>query len=183
MIDNLLLGFKISLSFYNIIYCFIGCVLGTIIGVLPGLGPTATIAMLLTLTYKLDITSAVIMLSGIYYGAQYGGTITSVLFRIPGEASTVVIRSEIAARNLQEFCQGLNNVGLDSTYYHFFEARWRLGRPIDDFSYWIETNFGLPKLVAAIRDMDIYFYNLKEIRNTLLGLIHQYLGDICDQPQ
>jgi len=99
------------------------------------------------------------------------------------EASTVVIRSEIAARNLQEFCQGLNNVGLDSTYYHFFEARWRLGRPIDDFSYWIETNFGLPKLVAAIRDMDIYFYNLKEIRNTLLGLIHQYLGDICDQPQ
>lgn len=95
------------------------------------------------------------------------------------EASTVVIRSAIAAQSLREFCQALNNVGLDSMYYHFFEARWRLGRPIDDFSYWIETNFGLPKLVAAIRDIDIYFYNLREIRNTLLGLIHQHLGDSC----
>jgi hypothetical protein len=99
------------------------------------------------------------------------------------EASTVVIRSEISANNLREFCQALTKVGLDSMYYHFFEARWRLERPIDDFSYWIETNFGLPKLVAAIRDIDIYFYNLKEIRNTLLGLIHQYLGDICGQPK
>jgi len=99
------------------------------------------------------------------------------------EASTVVIRSEIAAHNLQEFCQALNKVGLDSMYYHFFEARWRLERPIDDFSYWIETNFGLPELVAAIRNIDIYFYNLREIRKTLLGLIHQHLGDICDWPK
>ncbi len=90
MIENLFLGFSISLSYANLIYCFIGCFLGTIIGVLPGLGPTATIAMLLTLTYKLDLTSSIIMLSGIYYGAQYGGTITSVLLKIPGEASTVV---------------------------------------------------------------------------------------------
>jgi hypothetical protein len=97
------------------------------------------------------------------------------------EASMVVIRSEIAAHNIQEFCRSLAKVGLDSMYYHFFEARWRLGRPIDDFSYWIETNFGCPDLVAAIRDMDIYFYSLKEIRNTLLDLIHQHLGDICDQ--
>jgi hypothetical protein len=99
------------------------------------------------------------------------------------EASTVVIRSEITAQNLREFCLALNKVGLDSTYYHFFEARWRLGRPIDDFSYWIETNFGLPKLVADIRGIDIYFYNLREIRNTLLGLIHQHLGDICGRPK
>jgi len=90
MLENLLMGFKVSLSFWNIIYCFIGCTLGTIIGVLPGLGPTATIAILLTLTYRLDIVSAIIMLSGIYYGASYGGTITSVLVNIPGEASTVV---------------------------------------------------------------------------------------------
>ena len=90
MLDNLIMGFNISLSFQNISYCFIGCTLGTIIGVLPGLGPSATIAMLLTLTYKLDLTSAIIMLSGIYYGAQYGGTITSVLINIPGEASSVV---------------------------------------------------------------------------------------------
>lgn len=90
MIENLISGFQISLSFQNLIFCFIGCTLGTIIGVLPGLGPTATIAMLLTLTYKMDLASAIIMLSGIYYGAQYGGTITSVLLKIPGEASTVV---------------------------------------------------------------------------------------------
>lgn len=90
MIENLIFGFQVSLSLYNLIYCFLGCLLGTIIGILPGLGPTATIAMLLTLTYKLDLTSAIIMLAGIYYGAQYGGTITSVLLKIPGEASTVV---------------------------------------------------------------------------------------------
>jgi putative tricarboxylic transport membrane protein len=90
MLENLALGFKISLSLHNIIYCFIGCTLGTIIGVLPGLGPAATIALLLTFTYKLDVIPAIIMLSGIYYGAQYGGTITSVLLKIPGEAATVV---------------------------------------------------------------------------------------------
>jgi putative tricarboxylic transport membrane protein len=90
MLENLAMGFKTSLSLYNVIVCFLGCTLGTIIGVLPGLGPTATIAMLLSLTYKFDISSAIIMLSGIYYGAQYGGTITSVLLNIPGEASSVV---------------------------------------------------------------------------------------------
>jgi hypothetical protein len=99
------------------------------------------------------------------------------------EASTVVIRSVISANTLQDFCQALNKVGLDSMYYHFFEARWRLETPMDDFSYWIETNFDYPELVAAIRDMDIYFYNLGEIRATLLSLIHQHLGDTCDLPK
>jgi hypothetical protein len=99
------------------------------------------------------------------------------------EASTVVIRSVISANSLREFCHGLSKVGLDSMYYHFFEARWRLEAPIDDFSYWIETNFDLPELVAGIRDIDIYFYKLGEIRNTLLGLIHQHLGDICGQSE
>lgn len=99
------------------------------------------------------------------------------------EASIVVVRSEIAAHNLREFCQALNKVGVDSIYYHFFEARWRLERPIDDFSHWIEANFDLPELVAAIRDIDIYFYNLQESRTSLLGLIHQHLGDLCDQAE
>lgn len=99
------------------------------------------------------------------------------------EASTVVIRSEIAAANLREFCQGLKKVGLDSIYYHFFEARWRLEKPIDDFSYWIETNFDVPELVTAIRDIDIYFYSLREIRNTLLGLIDRHLGETCGKSQ
>jgi hypothetical protein len=100
------------------------------------------------------------------------------------EASTVVIRSEISARTLREFCGALSKVGLDSVYYHFFESRWRLGsRERDDFSFWIESNFGLPELVAEIRNIDFYFYGLKEIRDTLMGLIHQQLGELCDRTE
>jgi hypothetical protein len=97
------------------------------------------------------------------------------------EASTVVIRSEISAASLKEFCGALQSVGLDSLYYHFFEARWRLeAREADDFSYWIDTNFDLPQLVEAIRAIDVYFYTLPEIRTTILNLIHQHVGDLCD---
>src|SRR5204863_7443562 len=74
----------------NLLYCLIGVLIGMVIGVLPGLGPAATIAILLPITYTIDPVSAIIMLAGIYYGAQYGGTITSVLLRLPGEASSVV---------------------------------------------------------------------------------------------
>lgn len=97
------------------------------------------------------------------------------------EASTVVMRSQISAANLLEFCRAIQTVGLDSLYYHFFEARWRLGvREVDDFSYWIDTNFNLPALVAAIRAIDVYFYTLPEIRSTLLNLIYQHIGESCD---
>jgi hypothetical protein len=100
------------------------------------------------------------------------------------EASIVVMHSQIRAYTLAEFCASLRKVGLDSIYYHFFEARWRLEvRKVDDFSFWIESNFGLPELVAAIRDIDIYFYTLREIRDTLLGLIDQHLGDLCARTQ
>ncbi len=96
------------------------------------------------------------------------------------EASMVVIRSEVPANTLKDFCQGLGKVGLDSVYYHFFEARRRLGMVhMDDFSYWIEANFDLPELVEAIRDIDGYFYTLKEIRESLLALIYQHLGELC----
>jgi len=90
MFDNLLLGFSASLTPVNLVYCLAGVTLGTVVGVLPGLGPVSSIALLLPLTYKTELLSAIIMLSGIYYGVQYGGTITSVLMNIPGEASTVV---------------------------------------------------------------------------------------------
>ncbi|MBL8702016.1 MAG: tripartite tricarboxylate transporter permease [Alphaproteobacteria bacterium] len=88
--DNLLLGFSIVVTPANLLYCFIGAFLGTVIGILPGVGPLATIAILMPLTVKMDVTSALIMLCGIYYGVAYGGTATSVLLRIPGEASSVV---------------------------------------------------------------------------------------------
>jgi putative tricarboxylic transport membrane protein len=90
LIDNLLLGFGVAFTLKNLAYAFFGCVLGTLIGVLPGLGPVATIAMLLPSIYALDATPALIMLAGIYYGAQYGGSTTAILINVPGESSSVV---------------------------------------------------------------------------------------------
>jgi len=90
LLNNLALGFSTALTLQNLIYCFLGCVLGTLIGILPGLGPIATIAMLLPATYALPPIAALIMLAGIYYGAQYGGSTTAILLNIPGETSSVV---------------------------------------------------------------------------------------------
>src|SRR5882757_1140254 len=90
LLHNLALGFGVAFTWINLLYAFFGCVLGTLIGVLPGLGPVATIAMLLPSIYSLDATPALIMLAGIYYGAQYGGSTTSILINVPGESSSVV---------------------------------------------------------------------------------------------
>ncbi|MBL9035009.1 MAG: tripartite tricarboxylate transporter permease [Rhodospirillaceae bacterium] len=87
---NLGLGFETALTPINILYCFIGVLLGTLIGVLPGIGPTATIAMLLPITLSLSPVTALIMLAGIYYGAQYGGSTTAILVNMPGESSSAV---------------------------------------------------------------------------------------------
>jgi putative tricarboxylic transport membrane protein len=89
-IDNLAFGFSIALMPMNLLYGFIGVVLGTIIGVLPGLGPVATISILLPITFTLEPQQAMIMLAGIYYGAQYGGSTTAILVNLPGESSSVV---------------------------------------------------------------------------------------------
>jgi putative tricarboxylic transport membrane protein len=90
LLANLGLGLSTSLTPLNLLYCLIGVFLGTLIGVLPGLGPTATIAMLLPVTFTLPPVSALIMLAGIYYGSQYGGSTTSILVNVPGEAASVV---------------------------------------------------------------------------------------------
>jgi TctA family transporter len=90
LFNNLALGFGVAFTFQNLIYAFIGCLLGTLIGVLPGIGPVATIAMLLPATYALPPIAALIMLAGIYYGAQYGGSTTAILVNLPGESSSVV---------------------------------------------------------------------------------------------
>ena len=89
-LGNLLLGFSVALTPIYLLWCLIGVVLGTVVGVLPGLGPAATIAMLLPLTLKMDHTTAIIALGGIFYGARYGGSTTSILLNIPGESSSVV---------------------------------------------------------------------------------------------
>jgi putative tricarboxylic transport membrane protein len=90
LFDNLILGFGVAITPINLLYALIGVLLGTLIGVLPGVGPVATIAMLLPITFNLNPVSALIMLAGIYYGAQYGGSTTAILVNIPGESSSVV---------------------------------------------------------------------------------------------
>jgi putative tricarboxylic transport membrane protein len=90
LLSNLALGFQTAISPLNLFYCFLGVLIGTLIGVLPGIGPVQTIAILLPATFALPPTTALIMLAGIYYGAQYGGSTTSILVNVPGEASSVV---------------------------------------------------------------------------------------------
>ncbi len=90
LFNNLAIGFGTALKLTNLAYAFVGCLLGTLIGVLPGLGPLTTIAMLLPITYALSPDAALIMLAGIYYGAQYGGSTTAIVVNLPGESSSVV---------------------------------------------------------------------------------------------
>ena len=90
LLNNLFLGLTVAVSLQNLLYALVGCMVGTLIGVLPGIGPVATIAMLLPITFHLPPTASLIMLAGIYYGAQYGGSTTSILVNLPGEASSVV---------------------------------------------------------------------------------------------
>jgi TctA family transporter len=90
LLSNLALGFSTAASPENLLFCLIGVILGTLIGVLPGIGATATIAMLLPITFELEPVSSLIMLAGIYYGAQYGGSTTAILINMPGESSSAV---------------------------------------------------------------------------------------------
>jgi putative tricarboxylic transport membrane protein len=90
ILHNLIYGFSVALQPTNLLFCFLGTVLGTLIGVLPGIGPIGTISMLLPVTFHMSPTAAIIMLAGIYYGAMYGGSTTSILVNIPGEAASVV---------------------------------------------------------------------------------------------
>lgn len=90
LLQNLALGLQSAFSLVNLGYCFLGVLIGTLVGILPGLGPVATLALLLPITYALDPTAAIIMLAGIYYGSQYGGSTTAILMNIPGEAAALV---------------------------------------------------------------------------------------------
>ena len=114
IIEHLGLGFAVALTLKNIALCFVGCLVGTLVGVLPGVGPVATISILLPVTLALDPTGALIMLAGIYYGAQYGGSTTAILVNIPGEATAVVTAidgHEMAKRGQAGLALGLAAVG------------------------------------------------------------------------
>src|SRR3990172_2119332 len=88
--QNLLLGFSVALQPSILVYAFVGCVIGTLVGMMPGLGPLAGISLLLPATFGLNPIIAIVLLSGVYYGAMYGGSTTSILVRIPGEAASVM---------------------------------------------------------------------------------------------
>src|SRR5690554_1248629 len=90
LLENLAFGLSVALSAQNLLYCLFGTLLGTLIGVLPGLGPTATIAVLLPITFGLPPAASLIMLAGIYYGSQYGGSTTAILVNLPGESASAV---------------------------------------------------------------------------------------------
>ena len=90
LLANLALGFQVAANPYNVMFCLLGALVGTLVGVLPGIGTVATIAMLLPITFGLPPVGALIMLAGIYYGAMYGGSTTSILVNIPGESASVV---------------------------------------------------------------------------------------------
>ncbi len=90
LVDNITLGFSVAFQWQNLFFCFVGVLIGTLIGVLPGLGPVGAMAILLPITYGISPVTAIVMLAGIYYGSQYGGSTTSILVGIPGEASSVV---------------------------------------------------------------------------------------------
>ncbi|MFB3885445.1 MAG: tripartite tricarboxylate transporter permease [Thermodesulfobacteriota bacterium] len=90
ILNNLVLGLGVALSPMNFLFCFIGCLVGTLIGVLPGIGPVATISLLLPATFGMNPTTSIIMLAGVYYGAMYGGSTTSILVSIPGEAASII---------------------------------------------------------------------------------------------
>src|SRR3972149_3036530 len=90
LLNNLVLGFSVALTPINVLFCLIGALIGTLVGVLPGIGPVATLAILLPTTFYLPPTAALIMLAGIYYGAQYGGSTTAILVNLPGEPASVV---------------------------------------------------------------------------------------------
>src|SRR5512136_884010 len=90
ILSQLMTGFAVALQPTNLLYCFLGCLIGTLVGVLPGLGPTAAMSLLLPATFHVDPVASIIMLAGIYYGAMYGGSTTSILVNIPGEAASVM---------------------------------------------------------------------------------------------
>ncbi|PAV28396.1 transporter [Virgibacillus profundi] len=145
----LLQGFETALSGWNLLYCFIGVVFGMLVGVLPGIGPTAGTALLLPLTFAMEPVSAIIMLAGIYYGAMYGGTITSVLINTPGEAASVITCLDgypLAQQGRAGAALGVAGIGSFIGGLITILALAFLGPPLAK----IALNFGPPEFFALI---------------------------------
>jgi putative tricarboxylic transport membrane protein len=149
VLDNLLLGFETALTLENVMWCFVGVLMGTVIGVLPGLGSTTGVAILLPLTLSLEPVTALIMLAGIYYGCQYGGTITSVLISTPGEASTVVTTLDgyqMARRGRAGAALAISAIGSFVAAIVSLALLMALAPPFADFA----LRFGPPEMLAVM---------------------------------
>ena len=118
MIDNLIIGFQTAMTFSNLAWCFVGVFIGTIIGIIPGVGTLTTLSLLLPFTYGMsDPISALIMMSGIYYGSQYGGSVTSTLLNLPGEISSVVSVKDAYAMNKQGYAGAALGVAAVGSFF------------------------------------------------------------------
>ncbi|MFP5336860.1 MAG: tripartite tricarboxylate transporter permease [Actinomycetes bacterium] len=149
MFENVLLGFQTALTAENLLWCFVGVFLGTVIGLLPGLGSTTGVAVLLPLTLGLEPVTALIMLAGIYYGAQYGGTITSVLISSPGEAATVVTTFDgypMAKRGRAGAALSISAIGSFVAAIISLGLLMTLAPPFAEFA----LRFGPPEMLAVM---------------------------------
>jgi putative tricarboxylic transport membrane protein len=174
-------GFSISLQPMSLLFCFIGVSLGVIVGILPGLGSAATIALLLPITYFLDTATAIIMLSGIWYGSMYGGSITSILLCVPGESASVMV----AIDGYELTKQGRAGVALGISMFSAFIAGMfglvglgLLAPTLADFA----LNFGPPEYFAlTLLGLTLVSYLatnsvLKAIAVTVFGLLLGTVG-------
>jgi putative tricarboxylic transport membrane protein len=179
--NDILLGFSVVFQPSNLLGCFIGVIIGQVVGILPGLGPVGALSLLLPITFYIDPTTAIIMLAGIYYGAQYGGTLTSVLLNIPGEATTVVTcidgyqmaKQGRAGPALAIAAFGSFIAGTLSTFGLFL-----ISRPLSDFG----LRFGAPEYFSLVLlgiMLSIYLASgsiLKALISAFLGLWVSCIG-------
>src|SRR5215471_8629120 len=179
--QHLVLGFNTALTLPNVTLCFIGCMVGTLIGVLPGVGPIATIAMLLPITFKLEPTGALIMLAGIYYGAQYGGSTTAILVNIPGEATSVVTVLDghpMARQGRAGIALGIAAIGsfIAGTISTVVVAA--LGVPLSELALWFgpPEYFSLMVLGLTLAVVLVQGSLLKAGAMVLLGLLLSTVG-------
>ena len=181
LISEMLQGFAVSLTLVNVLYCFIGVLIGTLVGVLPGIGPQAAICLLLPVSYGMDTGSAIIMLAGIYYGAMFGGSTTSILVNIPGESASVITCMDgyqMARRGRAGAALGISAIGsfisgtfgiVGLMFFAFPMAKMALKfGPPEIFSVML---LGLTLLAYLARGS-----MLKALSMGLLGLLLSYVG-------
>ncbi len=183
-LGNLGGGFAIALTPWNLFYAAVGAVLGTAIGVLPGLGPPATIAMLLPVTFKIPPVSAVIMLAGIYYGAMYGGSTTSILLNIPGEAASVVTCMDgyqMARQGRAGAALGISAIGsfIAGTFGVFAMSA------VAPSLAALAIRFGYPEYTSLVilgLMLSVYLSEESVLKGLLMGIVGLILGTIGLDP-